>query len=274
MALSKKIGHNNTTQLAQGWQVREPVFGPETDSQERINLEPLAFDRLIGQHGVNVRVFRTLYCPNVKSIDAGEHNIDCDMCQGSGFLDLKPLCIKAVIQNQALEKMQHVEGFVDGNTVVITFPIGIELQYFTLIELSDFSEVFFQRLAKSPTNVDRIKYKALRINVLIDQYGVEYFQEKDFSLNANGDLLWKEGKAPESKTILSIHYESKIQFRATRALHNNRFEQVKIEGKIAQLKMPEQWICSKEFLVRRKGFNGEELLPNPIPHYDEPNEDV
>lgn len=269
MAKKKKTGHNNTTQLAPGWNVREPIERADLAPEERVNLDPEACDRLIKQHGVRVKVYRSLYCPNVKSIDGGEHNIDCQMCNGSGFMDLKPLCMDVVIQNQALEKLHHVEGFVDGNTVAITFPIGIEIQYFTLIELLDHSDIFFQRVARSQGDVDRLKYKALRINVLIAQDGVEYFEGTDFKLNDNGDVVWKDGKGPLPGTIYSTHYEANIQFRATRAVHANRFDQVLNEGKIAQVKFNEQWICTKEFLVRRQGFNGEELLPNPIPNYSE-----
>lgn len=264
-----KNSHNNSTKKTQGWNVKEPVIRNDLVPTERVNLNPTAFDTLIKQHGVRVKIYRSMYCPNVKSVDGGEHNIDCDMCNGSGFLDVRPLCADVYMQSQTLEQMAGVEGFADGNTVTITFPIGIEIQYFTLIELEDHTEIFFQRVARSSGEVDRLKYKALRVNVLIDQFGVEYYEGKDFKLNANGDIVWTSGKGPDSETIYSIHYEAKIQFRAVRALHTNRFEQVKVDGQIAQVKFPEQWICTKEFLVRRQGFNGEELLPNPIPKYTE-----
>lgn len=267
--MAKKKSHNNSTNKVNGWNVREPVIRPDRAPQNRVNLNPTDFDNLIKQHGVRVKVFRTLYCPNVKSIDGGEHNIDCDMCNGSGFLDVKPLCIDAFIQSQGLDQMHSVEGFADGNTVTISFPIGIELQYFNLVELEDHTEIFFQRIARSEGDIDRLKYKALRVNVVIDQDGIEYNEGTDFKLNGNGDILWKEDKGPLPETIYSIHYEARIQFRAIRALHTNRFEQVQIDGKIAQVKFPEQWICTKEFLVKRQGFNGEELLPNPIPNYEE-----
>ena len=262
--------HNKTTKKVQGWNVREPFVRDDLASQERVNLNPDSFDKLIKQHGVQVKVFRTVYCPNVKSIDGAEHNVDCDMCNGSGFLDIRPLCIEVFIQGQSLEQLHASEGFSDGNTVSITFPIGIELQYFTLIELMNHSEIFFQRIARSEGDIDRTKYRALRVNVLIAKNGVEYFEGTDFKLNANGDIVWKDGKGPLPGEIYSINYEANIQFRAIKALHTNRFEQVKVNnGQIAEMKFPEQWVCTKEFLVKRKGFNGEELLPNPIPGYKE-----
>lgn len=267
----KKGSHNNTTQKVQGWSVREPVLRPDLANEpNRVNLDPTKFDNLIKRHGVKVHIFRSMYCPNVKSIDGGEHNIDCTLCNGSGFLDTRPITMDVFIQNQTLDQLHAVEGMHDGNTVMMSFPIGIELQYFTLIELCDHSEIFFQRIARSDGDLDRLKYKALRVNILIDQDGVEYFEGSDFKLNSNGDILWLQGKGPYTDTIYSIHYESRIQFRAIKAMHTNRFEQVKLsDGNIAQVKFPEQWMCTKEFLVRRQGTNGEDLLPNKIPHYEE-----
>lgn len=268
--MAKRQSHNDNTNKIPGWNVSEPKLVKDPSSFERVNLKPPAFDRLIKQHGVQVHVHRTMYCPNVKSIDGGEHEIDCPMCNGSGFMDVKPLKVFAFIQNQTLEQRHGVEGFADGNTVAITFPIGVELQYFTLIELCDHSEIFFQKVVRSEGTNDVLKYKALRVNVLIDKSGVEYTQGLDFVLNDLGNIVWKEGKGPESGTIYSVHYEARIQFRAVRSLHTNRFEQIRQEGGVvAQVKMPEQWLCTKEFLVRRRGFNGEELLPNAIPGYDE-----
>lgn len=267
MPILKKRTNNANTNSVPGWAVREPVIIPEPDRQERVNLDPDAIDRLIKQHATKCLIFRTLYCVNVKSIDGAEHAIDCTACNGSGFMDVKPLESFVLLQNQALDKMAHVEGFVDGNSVSATFLSGIELQYFTLVELKDHTEIFFQRVVRSKGQIDRLKYKACRVNVLIDRDLVEYFADLDFTI-LNGDILWKDGRGPKPDIIYSIHFEAKIQFRATRAMHVVRFEQAKTDtGAIAQMKMPEQWLLQKEFLVRRKGTNGEELMPNPIPGY-------
>lgn len=267
--MSSDNQHNKNTKSIPGWDVGAPQSFSKFDNFERVNLNPDSFDRLIEQHGVRLKVFRSMYCPRVKSIDGGEHEIDCEICNGSGFVDLKPVCTSGFIQNQNLNHLPKAEGFVDHNSVAISFPIGIELQYFTKVELVDFTDIYFQRIARSAGSIDVLKYKASRINVVLDENGIEHHQGNDFKLDVNGDILWKSGKGPETETIYSIHYEAAVQYRATRALHVNRFEQVIREGKAFHVKFPEQWICTKEFLVRREDINGMELLPNPIPHYNE-----
>lgn len=266
-----QYGHNQKTKRAKGWAVKESKVLPDTDPKQRVDLQVADFDRLIEQKGVNIKVFRTMYCPNVKSVDAAEHEIDCPLCNGSGFLDMNPLCTKGFIQNQDLEKMlDTVAGQYDGNSVLITFPIGIELQYFTKIELEDFTMIYFERLLrKVGTNIDILKYRACRINQIVDKNGVEYFQGQDFNIDPNGNLQWLARK-PADEVIFSIHYECHVQFRATRAMHVSRFTQYKAAGEagVEHIKMPEQWLCTKEFLLRRKDINtGADLLQGPYDNH-------
>jgi hypothetical protein len=186
-----KYGHNKTTKRQQGWDVKDSKVRNEINSRERVDLNPEAFDRLIQQKGVVAKVFRTLYCPNVKSVDGAEHEIDCTFCNGSGFLDVDPICVSVFIQSQELDKLPNIEGFVDGNTILVTFPIGVEIQYFTKIELHDFTDVFPQRVLRKPNSlIDVLKYPACRVNVLIDRNNDRYYQEMDFTLDGNGNVKW------------------------------------------------------------------------------------
>lgn len=184
-------GHNKTTKKAQGWNVKEPVVRKEINSRERVDLRPEAFDRLINQKGVMAKVYRSMYCPNVKSVDGAEHEIDCTLCNGSGFIDVDPICTNVFIQHQELNELPAIEGFVDGNTVLMTFPIGVEVNYFTKVVLHDFKDVFPQRVMRKPGSlVDVLKFPACIVNVLLDKNNVRYFQGTDFTLDLNGNVRW------------------------------------------------------------------------------------
>lgn len=267
---NKRHGHNKATKKKQGWNVTESKLRADLDSRERVDLNPASFSKLLEQKGVNVKVYRTSYCPNVKSVDGAEHEIDCPICNGSGWLDRQPLCTKAFLQSQDLEKMHHLEGFVDGNHVAMTFPIGIELQYFTLIELEDFTEIYIQRVLRTEgSDIDILKYNACRVNFLVDSSNTEYFQDSDFKINVNGDIEWiSGGNKPADNVVYSIHYEAPVQYRAVRAMHVNRFSQSKIGEKVEHLKFPEQWLVAKEFLVRRKDQDGNDLNQGPYDNHE------
>lgn len=184
-------GHNNTTKKRIGWNVKESKRGTPPSDLYRVDINPADFDRLIAQKGVIAKVYRTTYCPNVKSVDGAEHEIDCELCNGSGFLDVDPICVPVFIQTQELNELPNIEGLVDGNTVLITFPIGIEMQYFTKIVLHDFTDVYPQRIMRRPGSLtDVLKYPACRVNVLIDKNGKRYWQDRDFALDHNGNVKW------------------------------------------------------------------------------------
>lgn len=266
------MSHNRNTGSRDGWRVKEALSFDDQAPIERVDLESEKFERLIQQKGVRVRVYRTTYCPNVKSVDGAEHNIDCTSCNGSGFLDVLPICTLAVLSNQELEKMANVEGYVDGNSVLATFPLGVELQYFTLVELEDFTDIYFQRVMRTPiatSDTDILKYSAQRVNFLQDSAGVVYYEGQDFKIGVNGDIVWGIGRTPADNVIYTIHYEAKVQFRATRAIHVNRFSQQKNKttGKVDHLKFQEQWLLTKEFLVKRVDQAGNELEPGPYDNH-------
>ena len=236
----------------------------------KISLNVPAYDDLVKQQGVRVKVFRTLLCPNVKSIDGGEHNINCSSCN-NGFVDLDPICTWAFIKSQELDKDALPEGYYDANVVWATFLQEIELQYFTLVELPDYTDIFIERLKRQQGRVDRLKYRATKVHALVDGSGKRFYEGSDFSLDNNGDILWKIDRAPLKTTIYSVNYEAAVQFRAIKAAHVNRFGQDSItdKGKIKFAKINEQWLLQKEFLVERRDFQGNRLSPNLIRNPDE-----
>ena len=146
-----KTGVNRNTKRQPHWNGKNPAQIPDAAPRSRTALDPVAYDNLIKQHGVRVKVYRSMYCPNVKSVDGGEHNIDCTLCNGSGFLDVDPIESVAYLANQNFQEEMTVEGYHDGNSVGGTFLGGIELQYFTRVDLMDFTQPFYERVLKSPS---------------------------------------------------------------------------------------------------------------------------
>lgn len=255
-----------------GWKPKPIPTMPSGDVRGKVNLKVDRFDALVNQQGVRVKVFRSSYCPNVKSIDGAEHEMDCKLCNGAGFLDKYCLDSWAFIQNQELEKGVNPEGLYDGNTVAATFMQGVELQYFTLVELQDHTEVFFERIKRQVGQTDVLRYAATKVNMVTDKQGIEYFEGSDFKLDPNGSIMWCDGngaRRPDKGLIYTIHYDTQIRFRAIRAMHSNRFAQVAEHGVTKLVKMNEQWMLQKVYLVERKDLDGKLINPNRIRDSDE-----
>lgn len=253
----------------QGWNPKIPAALPAKNVSGKVNLRPEDFDKLVDLQGVRVKVFRTSFCPNVKSIDGAEHEIDCELCHGSQFIDKYCLESWAFIQNQALEKQHNPEGLYDGNSVAATFKQGVELQYFTLVELLDHSEQFYERVKRQQGKTDVLRYPGLRVNLLVDSKGKEYVEGSDFIVDANGNITWCDDRGPIRGRIYTINYETKIRFRAIKAMHSNRFAQIARAGQTIMVKMNEQWVLQKEYLVVRKDAAGKVLKKNKIRDSDE-----
>lgn len=263
-------GHNRGKKATTtGWNSIDSKVKADSNPNARVSLVAADFTKLLDQQGVNVKVYRTGYCPRVKSVDGNEHDINCPLCNGSGFIDLYPYCTRAFLQSQDLEKRQSLEGLVDGNHISATFPIGVELQYFTKVELLDFTDIYIETiLRKENTLSDVTKYKACRVNFCVDYDGNEYQQDSDFTLDINGFIKWG-ARRPADGVVYSINYETPTQFRASRAMHVNRFAQVKDGPNVEFIKMPEQWLISKEYLVRRKNKAGEDVRLGPYDYHEE-----
>jgi hypothetical protein len=235
----------------------------------KVNRAVEAFDQLIDDQAVNVKVYRTVPCPNVKSIDGVEHEINCPLCNGSQFVDRKPIVTKALIQAVESKTDHLIEGLYDGNTVRITFPREIDVQYYTMVELADFTESYSQRIARQRGKVDLLKYRGKKVHLLVDSHGKEYFQGSDFKLDVNGNIAWGLNKGPSVDTIYSINYETEVKYRIVRSIHSNRFASITdTENKDKMVKLPEQWLASKIFLVDRKDQYGEIMPENQLPTHE------
>lgn len=254
--MTVKKGWGNS--IAKNIPRKSPLFG-------KVNIDANAFDNLILAQGVRIRIFRSVMCPNIKDIATGDHEIDCALCLGSQFLDRSPLETRAVIQSVQSQTEHLIEGLYDGNTISITLPAGVEAQYFTMIELMDFTELYNQRVSRQHGQTDIMKYPAIHVNLMIDKHGREYFQGSDFDLDLNGNVCWRTNKGPLPETIYSIHYETKVRYRTIRSMHTNRFGTITKGNVDIEAKLPEMWLASRVFLVDRRDAQGNPMPQNSLP---------
>lgn len=242
-----------------------PKISDFSPKLKAVQLDPAKLNQFIQDHGVRVRVFKTMLCPNVKHADAGDHEIKCTTCT-RGFIDKHPVETWAAMQNQTLIKNFSKDGVWDDQLVAATFISGIDLNYFSKIELLDFTTTFFERVQKQEGTVDRLKYPAVKINMLIDKHGVEYKAEKHFNITPTGDIEWINPiERPAIGVVYSVHYDYKITFRAINALHVNRFSQHTFKQKFrVPVEYAQQWILKRDFLITKEDVNGSPLSPNKI----------
>lgn len=235
-------------------------------------LTPSQLNQLIEDQGVRARIYRTLLCPNRKSIDSAEHDINCSICKTKvGFIDIDPVESFVYIGSQDLTKQFNPEGVWDEQGAVMTFPSGVEVFYYAKVELIDFTTPMIELIQRQHGDTDRVKYPAYSYNVVIDSAGVRYYQDTDFKADINSDIIWLTANRPAYSTVYAVHYNYPVTFRALNAIHINRFGQLSHNRPTKEpIELPQQWMVKRDYLIERKDLDGNLLLINKIINQQQP----
>lgn len=233
--------------------------------------------------GVRIRASKATLCPNIKSLESMDHDINCTICNNN-MIDFGCKETIGMIQQQDLVEKFKIQGTFSMDEVLMTFPSDISLHIFSKIELLDFAEDFFELVQRQEgTLTDRLKYPACKILGLFTVAGnikTEYHEGADFQVDTNGDLKWLSRK-PEDRQIYSIYYQFHPVFRAVRALHRDRYSQFNLRpgnivstpkktvGDRTYVKLPETWILKRDYLIERRDLQ-KALLPDN--QFYDPNE--
>lgn len=129
----------------------DPKLNPKLISP---NISVKDLDTMIYNQGVRVKVYKTLWCPNVKSIDGAEHDINCPICRGSSFVDVDCIETEAFIQGQSREHLispEQIGQNWEEQVVLATFRSGVDVSYYTLVELVDYTDPMKELIQRQPS---------------------------------------------------------------------------------------------------------------------------
>lgn len=241
-------------------------------------IDPSKLDQEITDLGVRVRLYKSTLCPNMKSLESLDHDINCAVCNHN-MIDFCPKETIAIFQQQTLAEQFKVQGTFYIDEIQVTFLSGETLQPFARVELLDFSEDFYELIQRQvATDIDRLKYPAcsvLAIFVVRGNLKIEYHFGTDFITDVNGDIKWIAVHRPDDKEIYTIYYKFKPVFRAIKAVHRDRYSQFNLRpneikspkvtvGDHTYVKLPECWILKRDYLIERRDMAQALLPPNTL----------
>lgn len=251
-------------------------------------IDVTRLDQLVKDLGVRVRVWKSTTCPNMKSIESFDHDVNCPVCQNN-MIDFDCFETMALFQQQELVEQFKVQGTFSIDEVMATFRVGIGLQTFARIDLLDFKENFYELVQRqdSPLTgpiIDKLKYPACDVDavfVIRSGVAIRYHNGTDFKLDQNGSIEWLGTNRPADREIMSIYYRYHPVFRVTKAVHRDRFSQYnitkdfasagipqdayKVVGDKTYVKLPETWILRRDYLLDRKDkITNQVLQPNDV----------
>ena len=248
-------------------------------------------DQLVEDLGVRVRIFKSTTCPNMKSIESFDHDPNCPVCSNN-MIDFDCFESIAMLQQQDLTEQFKVQGTFSIDEVVATFKVGTSLQTFAKVEVLDFQEEFYELMQRQEGSAtDVLKYPACSVVAVFairNSLKVRFHEGADFTLDSNGSIVWIGAHKPADREIFSVYYRYHPVYRATKAVHRDRFSQynnirdiqnskipasaVKTREGRTFVKLPETWILKRDYLLDRKDktqTNPTKLQPN---EYYDPNE--
>ena len=240
-------------------------------------LDPTRLDQLVKDLGIRVRLFKSTVCPNMKSIESLDHDINCQICNHN-MIDFDCKETVALFQQQSLQQPFMTQGTFSIDEVQATFLSSETLQHYARIELIDFAEDFFELIERQSSGAtDRLKYPACSVlAVFVVRAGVKkrFYEGADFKIDVNGDIEWTNSlNKPAAPEIYSVYYKFHPVFRAVKAIHRDRYTQFNnrpqnIEGPKVTIedrtyvKLSETWILKRDYLIERRGQDGALLPPD------------
>jgi hypothetical protein len=200
----------------------------------------------------------------------------------NGFIYKHAGNVKVFFNGNSTSTRLQVMGLTDGSTVQVTVPRTYDdnggefaVQIFDRLFLKELAatSVNTQLIESHITGVDRLQYKAVEVEHLIDSNGVEY-TAGDFEIQ-NGNIVWGEKRPPfdpkaEKGATYSIRYRYTPFWYVDRLMHEVRVSRV--------MKMPEQEIVLERMphgllLKREYLFENEERVRNtPTSDRDQPSQ--
>jgi hypothetical protein len=210
------------------------------------------------------------------SLETVDHDINCKLCNNN-MIDFDPTETLALFQQQELVEQFKVQGTFNMDEIAVSFLSGTTLQIYSRIELLDFAEDFYELIVRQEgTTTDLLKYKACNIlGVFTKGAGntqVRYHQGSDFEVDINGSINWTGAHKPADRQVYSVYYKHHPVYRAIKAIHIDRYSQRNIRPNQIQapkkevdgrtyVKLPEQWILKRDYLIERRDINGTTLPP-------------
>ena len=235
------------------------------------SLDPLAFEQLIKNRGLRWKHEKAVPCPAVSDIEQQMHDPNCVICE-NGMVFYGCSEVHGLFSNNKLERMYEIIGVFDVGQAVVTFsaykdgPDGtpgmgeaVSMQHWDKLTCLDYQFRWQERIEKSPTGIDRLRYPALDIEFVATK-SKKYFVNTHFEINADGNVQWISQDQPsydqlnQRGEVYTISYNAQPVFYVVQLLHEIRATKAidPMTGQSKAIRLPQQVLIMRDYLFKRK----------------------
>ncbi len=249
---------------------RNPDFLLQQDftRNEAHDFDVGAFTDAIQWKGVPLVHHRAMACP-VGMVHKDDTNLrihtDHPKCS-NGFIYQRIGNLPALFMGNASNATANDTGFLDGSTVQVTLPRQYDdvereafFAPFDRLYLADERQLWphWEIIEHNPSGIDRLRWPAVRVENVMDNRGVEYKMDVDFTTQ-NGKLVWLDGgqrpgvdmDTDEKRgRVCTVWYVYQPYFYIQRLMHDGRMVQNQEEnGGRKVVRLPFQALLVREFV--------------------------
>lgn len=246
-----------------------------------IDFDEDSFQAMIHSQGVQLVHFAAQPCP-VGKIDIGDNRRPHDDHEGcsNGYIYTKVGTITALFTNQGNTQALRELGFVDGASVVVTFPLGYDdtdaefapaqFDRFYLKEEA-IVEPMWEYVRTNETGMERLSFPVVRFLLpIVDWRGERYHQNIDFTIDGKGQIVWgqrrpvQDNLAERNGAVVSCRYMYRPYWLLARKMHDIRVAQKEdfMTSERKLIRMPVEALLNREFLYLNQSQDSESLNPD------------
>lgn len=196
---------------------KKKSFAPDWKSPEFVAEW---FDQALEDSGFRMNHIAVSLCPNYDSLERGNHNLNCNLCE-NGFVETKTTEFIGILTSKGIERVYRVAGNWEGGTAFLTVPSNVRISYQDIIEMPDSLSIYTQLITKSSTKIDKTRYRIKKIQFLRTT-GKEYAVNTDFAVTDDGRIEWIAKNRPAEGEIFTIRYEYHTRYRVIDLLNEAR----------------------------------------------------
>jgi hypothetical protein len=232
-----------------------------------VSIRGQNFDQLVEARGVRFIHRKATPCPNILTLDSNAHQPNCPFCDSNGFEYYTSKEIFGLFTGNSIQKTFEAHGVWEIGTAVVTlptlYPDGTEADFNAFDRLTIPDETVrlweLKEYEPRPGNIQKLRYPIVNVDnassVIQDaQKKKIYKQGVDFNINAQGDIVWVDGRQPfyDIRTghgeVLTWSFYAHPVYLVVQTLRELRITQQMVNGVKTALRLPQQVLVRRDFL--------------------------
>jgi len=200
---------------------------------------------------------KSVPCPN-RMLNKDDHDLNCTLCDGTGFLFDSGKVIKALMTSISLKQTFASFGRFDIGMAIITVEPEHKFSWWDSIELrknkcGDDVTIRYSEVLQRGKNtlVDKTKYQGVSAVRLVDASGVDYTADVDFKFTTDSKISWDvlNGSHPATGVFYSLSYLCHPRYVILDLAHQFRNARSRSADTKGLIEFPVQGIGKLDFLI-------------------------